>query len=173
MFLFFFVISVNSYICLEKCKNFNTTNVTVHKMTNEDIVPFFSNANNPIKQSMECCVKQNHSVISYPDVVKDGKAFSLILCNISNTLNFMINLCIIDPKTTMDAFEDVHMTVRDIAPPGTHDIIYAQYTTIVPAMHTKNAFKIRYVPFRPIYNQEAIDIKKLFKKYVSNKICFF
>jgi hypothetical protein len=170
-------------------------NKIIYQMTHNDIKNFFKNESNFLRDRMEYKISMGEDAVSLADVTTTEKTFSLILLALRsengffkerlnwrkpNGLIYLINVCILDPtdrktiRIMNSIIEDEELKKTLYSPPNNiHDIILAQYVTIVPSQHNNKAFKTRLQYFHPLYNYEAIAIKEKINKYVKNKNCFY
>lgn len=154
------------------------------QMTENDVINFFKNGSNFIQDRMyEQLVRYGDDAVSVADVIDDGKAFSLIATAFRDRkgyldwLNwgdpfqiiYMINPCIIEFSDIPKESENL---IKAKQPKGVNDVILVSFSTTVLSDFKKGRFKIRDMPFHPIYGYQAIAVKKIIELYTPKSKCF-
>ena len=58
------------------------------------------------------------------------------------------------------------------APKGVNDAIIASYLTVIPTLKEDSPFKMRKIPFHPLYNYQAEAIVRAVDYHTPDKNCF-
>lgn len=156
-------------------------------MTENDIKNFFMH-NNTIRDRMEEVIKKGADIVSYGDVEKNEKVFSVMLLGyrdkngyyddlnwqLTKQMVYMINTCIIDQsnETVVSFSKEIFKDRIDYNKYLVSDAIVASYITIAPSNKEINKYKLIDTTYHPIMGYQAKAIKKMFDRYTPNNMCF-